>query len=579
MAGKIPRDFIQELLARVDLVDLIDIRVPLKASGSNHTARCPFHNDKSPSFSVSRTKQFYHCFGCGAHGNAIGFLMEYERLSFVEAVESLADSVGMKIPYEQGRTPTPRQDDTTAPLYEVQDLASRFYHAQFRANPAAARAVDYLKQRGVTGEIAQRYRLGYAPPGWTNLPADYPRVAMEASGLLIVKDGKRYDRFRDRVMFPIRDRRGRVIGFGARTMGDDIPKYLNSPETAAFKKGKEVYGLYELLNTLPKPERIIVVEGYMDVIALAQHGIPNAVATLGTATSADHVALLFRYTPELVFCFDGDNAGRKAAWKALESSLPALRDGRRVGFLALPEGHDPDSLVRAEGTENFLARVENARPFSKYFLEQLTRNLGFATIATEEQRSALENSARPLLDQLPAGVFRDMMARQLQELTGYASVETGEKSAKLVAPVARPSTERRTRRWEITTLRLILARLIQEPSLFPLIDADTRARLEQNPKAGPLCQKLFALLDDKPGISVGGIVEWFRDEPEYPQIDALSHIAADGTPTEFGDALQRFAKQALEERLEALIQKQAQGGLNQEELAEMSHLFREKARR
>ncbi len=419
MAGRIPREFIDNLIARVDIVDLIDARVPLKRAGKNYQARCPFHNEKSPSFSVNREKQFYHCFGCGASGNAISFLMDYERQTFVEAVETLAESLGLEIPRESSYDGKKREQeaDSILPLYQVQEQAAEFYARQLREHPEAARARDYLQRRGLSDDIIQCFKIGYAPPGWRNLPDTLPAQHLLASGLAISKEaGSFYDRFRDRIMFPIRDRRGRVAGFGGRVMGDETPKYLNSPETPTFKKHREVYGLYELLSTRIRPERIVVVEGYMDVIALAQHGITYTVATLGTATSSDHADLLFRYASELVFCFDGDKAGRNAAWKALEACLPALRDGRSIRFLMLPETHDPDSLVREEGSEGFEHRLSGAQPLSDYFFQHLSENLDLDSI---EGGSTLYQKASPLLGKLPVGVFREMMQARLTKLTGH----------------------------------------------------------------------------------------------------------------------------------------------------------------
>ena len=393
MAGRIPREFIDNLIARVDIVDLIDARIPLKQAGKNYQARCPFHNEKSPSFSVNREKQFYHCFGCGASGNAISFLMDYERQTFVEAVETLAETLGIEVPKESYTGDKRNQDASLQPLFQVQAQAAEFYARQLREHPDSARARDYLQARGLSTDIIQQYLLGYAPPGWRSLPATWPADPLLASGLSISKDaGGLYDRFRDRIMFPIRDRRGRVIGFGGRVMGDETPKYLNSPETPTFKKNREVYGLYELLATRKKPERILVVEGYMDVIALAQHGIHYAVATLGTATSPDHAELLFRYAPDLVFCFDGDTAGRNAAWKALEASLSALRDNRSIRFLMLPEAHDPDSLVREIGGEGFERRQAEAQPLSDYFFGHLSENLDLDSM---EGRATLHQKASP----------------------------------------------------------------------------------------------------------------------------------------------------------------------------------------
>lgn len=573
MAGKIPSQFIQDLVARVDLVDLIDARVPLRQAGSNFTARCPFHNEKTPSFTVSRDKQFYHCFGCGAHGNAIGFLMEYDRLSFVEAVESLAASVGLKVPTETQSAVVDPQSRIANAIYDLQETISRFYAHQFKVHPEAARAVAYLKGRGVSGEIAQRYRLGYAPPGWQNLPSEFSRELLEAAGLMIVKDDKAYDRFRDRIIFPIRDRRGRIVGFGGRVMGDETPKYLNSPETVVFKKHKEVYGLYELLKQSGRPERIVVVEGYMDVIALAQNGLFNAVATLGTATSADHVELLFRYTDDLVFCFDGDAAGQKAAWKALEASLSFLRDGRQVRFLILPDGHDPDSLMGDEGADAFSKRIDTAQPFSDYFFRCLARRLDLGTL---EGRAALVKSAKPLIAKLPAGVFREMIEKRLAELARHGVVESSVKSAKLVGPSESRIASVKSR-MRPSALRIFLALLVQNPELGVMIGSELRKKLCALNKYGHLIEKVLGILDENPGLTGGGILEHFRGAPEETFIANLMRwdtlLPQEGIRVEFSDALMRFEQHLKRKRLDELIKKSEKTQLSSEEREEMRMLM------
>jgi len=404
MSGRIPRQFIDDLLVRVDIVDLIDSRVPLKKSGSNFTARCPFHTEKTPSFSVNRGRQIYHCFGCGASGNAIGFLMEFNHLGFVEAVEDLAAFAGVDVPRELIDGESGRPDKkTVSHIYEVLAGVAGFYAEQLRGNAEGRMAVDYLKARGVSGEVARDFSLGYAPNKWDALLARFDQADLIEAGMLVVRDdGKVYDRFRGRLMFPIRDKRKRVVGFGGRVLDDALPKYLNSPETAVFSKSKELYGLCELLEKNSKPGRILVVEGYMDVIALAQFGISNAVAALGTATSKAQIDLLFRFTSELVFCFDGDNAGRQAAWKAADAALPCLRDGRQIKIMLLPQGQDPDSLLRAENLSAFMERIANAQVLSDYFFENIVGQLELTTV---EGRSQLLATATPLLEKVPAGFF------------------------------------------------------------------------------------------------------------------------------------------------------------------------------
>jgi DNA primase len=582
MAGRIPREFIDNLIARVDIVDLIDARVPLKQAGKNYQARCPFHNEKSPSFSVNREKQFYHCFGCGASGNVISFLMDYERQTFVEALETLADSLGVEIPRESYGGEKRGQEANALPLYQVQQQAAEFYARQLQGHPEAARAKGYLQGRGLNDDIIRQFQIGYAPPGWRSLPVTMPSELLLASGLAVSKDaGSFYDRFRDRIMFPIRDRRGRVVGFGGRVLGDETPKYLNSPETLTFKKHREVYGLHELLATRKKPERIVVVEGYMDVIALFQHGVPYAVATLGTATSADHADLLFRHAPELVFCFDGDNAGRNAAWKALESCLPALRDGRSMRFLMLPETHDPDSLVREEGTERFEQRLTEAQPLSDYFFNHLSDNLDLDSI---EGRSALFQKANPLLGKLPAGVFRDMMQARLSQLAGHVKATPGHrKSHRPTHVVQKAATERS----KPSNLRIILALLIQNPGFFPLVGEEARAELERDEKAGRLSGKLFSILKERPDIRCGGIPEHFREEAEYGLVLKLSvleiPLSDTDAKTEFIATLDKFVAQQklmlIGQRLEWLEKKAERigfAGLDQTELDEYRRLASKK---
>ncbi|AZF28991.1 MULTISPECIES: DNA primase [unclassified Pseudomonas] len=425
MAGLIPQSFIDDLLNRTDIVDVVSSRVQLKKAGKNYTACCPFHKEKTPSFSVSPDKQFYYCFGCGAGGNALGFLMDHDNLDFPQAVEDLAKAAGMEIPREEsGRAHKPRQP-TDSPLYPLLTAAADFYRQALKSHPQRKAAVDYLKGRGLTGEIARDFGLGFAPPGWDNLykhlsSDTLQQKAMIDAGLLIenAETGKRYDRFRDRVMFPIRDSRGRIIAFGGRVLGDDKPKYLNSPETPVFHKGQELYGLFEARKNNRNLDEIIVVEGYMDVIALAQQGLRNAVATLGTATSEEHMKRLFRVVPSVLFCFDGDQAGRNAAWRALEATLSSLQDGRRARFLFLPEGEDPDTLVRSEGTDAFRARInQHAQPLADYFFQQLTEE---ADPRSLEGKAHMATLAAPLIDKVPGANLRTLMRKRLLEITGLS---------------------------------------------------------------------------------------------------------------------------------------------------------------
>ena len=423
MAGLIPQSFIDDLLNRTDIVDVVSSRVQLKKTGKNYSACCPFHKEKTPSFTVSPDKQFYYCFGCGAGGNALGFVMDHDNLDFPQAVEDLAKTAGMEVPREEGRRNQKPRQPTDSPLYPLLAAAADYYRLSLKNHSARKAAVEYLKGRGLSGEIARDFGLGFAPPGWDNLlkhlsSDSLQQRAMIDAGLLIenAESGKRYDRFRDRVMFPIRDSRGRVIAFGGRVLGDDKPKYLNSPETPVFHKGQELYGLFEARKHNRSLDEIIVVEGYMDVIALAQQGLRNAVATLGTATSEEHLKRLFRIVPSVLFCFDGDQAGRNAAWRALEATLSSLQDGRKARFLFLPEGEDPDTLVRSEGTDAFRARInQHAQPLADYFFQQLTEE---ADPRSLEGKAHMATLAAPLIDKIPGANLKALMRNRLSEITG-----------------------------------------------------------------------------------------------------------------------------------------------------------------
>lgn len=456
MAGLIPQSFIDDLLHRTDILEVVDKRVPLKKSGKNYQACCPFHNEKTPSFSVQPERQFYYCFGCGAGGNAIGFVMNFDHVDFPQAVETLARDAGVEVPREESKAESRRQSEH-AKLLDVLERASKFYQFQLRQHAERKRPIEYLKTRGVSGEIARDFAIGYAPPGWDNLieamGADEPQQKnLLKAGMVIernkpeggeAKEVKKdhdkrspyYDRFRDRIMFPIRDSRGRTIAFGGRVLGDDKPKYLNSPETPVFHKGSELYGLYESKKFGDKFSRLLLVEGYMDVIALAQMGIRNAVATLGTATSDRHLTRMFRAVSEVVFCFDGDAAGLNAAWRALETSLQLMEDGRRVRFLFLPEGDDPDTHVRKVGKDKFLEQVEQAVPLEQFFFDKLSEDLDIESI---EGKARLSNLAKPLIRQLPKGVYGQLMLDRLSDTLGVSSESLDQLMATAPDPAQQP---------------------------------------------------------------------------------------------------------------------------------------------
>ena len=443
----IPQSFIQDLLNRVDIVDVVERYVPLKRAGANYVACCPFHSEKSPSFTVSQTKQFYHCFGCGAHGTAIGFMIEYGGMGFIDAVKDLAQTAGMQVPetkFEKPRNKTEEGDD----LHEVMLKAAQYYRQQLKEAP---RAIENLKKRGMSGEVAKEFGVGYAPPAWQNLQAaftDYNAKSLVAAGLVIQSDeGKRYDRFRDRIMFPIVDTRGHIIGFGGRVLDQGEPKYLNSPETALFEKGRELYGLYQGRRAIRDAGRVVVVEGYMDVVALAQHGVGYAVATLGTATTPTHVQKLLRQAGEVVFCFDGDNAGRRAAWRALENSLEQLVDGKQLSFLFLPQGEDPDTYVRKFGKETFEKMLHDAKPLSQFLLDELKSQVD---IQTPEGRAKLLQEAAPRIKQVAAPLLSLMLRKQLAQVAGITQQELDAQfQIRSVAPAApapprQPSRERQS---------------------------------------------------------------------------------------------------------------------------------------
>ena len=492
----IPESFIQELLHRVDIVDLIDGYVPLKKAGSNFAACCPFHNEKSPSFTVSPSKQFYHCFGCGAHGTAIGFLMEYSGLGFIDAIKELSSRVGLQVPDDEGRRT--HDGPKISGLTEVMAHAAKYYYEQLKRSE---KAINYLKGRGVSGEIAQKFGIGYAPEGGQSLAAafdDYGASELQLAGLVGKSDdGRLYDRFRDRVMFPILNQKGETIAFGGRLLGDGKPKYLNSPETPLFEKGREVFGLPQARAALRDKDTAIVVEGYMDVVALAQHGIGNAVATLGTATTATHVQKLLRQVDRIVYCFDGDAAGRKAAWRALENSLEALPEQKSIGFVFLPETDDPDSFVRSQGREAFERLIAQAMPLSEFLLRELAAH---CDMTSAEGKAKLVAEAKPLLGRLQTPLLRLQLVKRLAEASGFSQPEV-ERLCDL-RPIVRASPARAPRQAP-SLLRPLLRLLLQKPELakglplgaLPSNSAESRA-------VENLCRTILAAGEPTPPYAV-----------------------------------------------------------------------------
>ena len=516
----IPQDFIQSLLARVDIVDVVDRYVKLKKAGTNLTACCPFHTEKTPSFTVSPSKQFYHCFGCGAHGNAVGFMMEYSGLTYPDAIRALAETVGMQVPEVKSRFErTPAGQD--APALGARMMAALgYYRAELKKSKAA---IDYLKGRGLSGEIAARYGLGYAPEGWQNLERvfdDYGAAAMKDTGLVIDtepegadKKSRRYDRFRDRVMFPILDSRGNVIGFGGRIIGKGEPKYMNSPETPIFEKGRELYGLYQARRAIRDANQVIVVEGYMDVVALAQHGVENAVATLGTATTPAHVTKLLKLADNVVFCFDGDEAGRRAAWRALEVSLPVLADGKTVSFLFLPPEDDPDTFVRRMGREAFLEAAAQAKPLSQFLFSELTARVD---MRAEEGRAAFLALARPLIAEIQAPALGAMLRRRAAEMSGLDAQEIASmipaRAPERRVTVTAPRAPKRVQPLESK----LLARLLHQPDMAPKVPPE--ALCGSGPEASAL-RAVVEYLREYPGAKAGQASAYFRDSEHQAIID------------------------------------------------------------
>jgi DNA primase len=575
--ARIPDAFIDDLLARSDIVELIGARVPLKRQGKEYSARCPFHDERSPSFTVSPTKQFYHCFGCGAHGTAISFLMNYDRLEFLDAVEELAKRVGMEVPRDtQQRNANPDLQD----LYAAVEAASAFFRKQLAGS---AKAQAYLDRRDVSESVRQQFAIGYAPDGFNGLRdalgTDPRRMALlERAGLFSKNDsGRVYDKFRDRIMFPILDRRGRTIAFGGRVINmpgesrDDSPKYLNSPETALFHKGRELYGLWQVRQARSKIERLVVVEGYMDVVALFQHGVDYAVATLGTATTPDHAELLFRNAPDVYFCFDGDRAGRGAAWKAVESVLPRMKDGRQAFFLFLPDGEDPDSLVRAEGQAGFDARLQQATPLSQFLFDSLASDVNLSTL---EGKGRLAERARPLLAQIPDGAFADLMKQRLTELTGVGARASSPEThvptqrAHAMRPAGTPAPKR-------SLVRGAIALLLQRPALALELAPPLRFAALRQPGI-PLLVELVELVHGRPDIGVGSLVDHFADREEHAALQKLASQTLPGEDaawgTEFIDAITQLERQTVQQRVDELHEHVRQGGFGALSPAEKAEL-------
>lgn len=585
MSGRIPHSFIDDLVARADIVEVIGRRVSLVKAGRDYKAPCPFHDEKTPSFTVSAQKGFYHCFGCGAHGTAIGFLMNYENLDFVDAVEALAEMLGVEVPREAGSADRRRDG---ASLYSLLAEADRIYRAALKSNQ---RAVNYLKDRGLVGLTAKRFAIGYAPDSWDTVlralgtDETRKRQLLEAGLTNRNEQGKEYDRFRDRIMFPIRDPRGRVIGFGGRLLGEGEPKYMNSPETPVFHKGRALYGLYEARQRgaagAGRPDEILVVEGYLDVASLAQHGIGPAVATLGTATTVEHIRYLTRIARRIIFCFDGDRAGRTAAWRALETALPHAGGQVELMFLLLPEGEDPDSLVRSGGAEAFRKCMDTAVPLSEFMLGELQSQVD---LSSADGRSRLAALARPLLSRLPAGVWRELLTGQIAETIG---VGVGALERELEKPVASPQPAggrtgqddagRGADRSRGTLVRRAIGLVLNYPAIVAkLADIPDLSRVEQ--PGARLLHRLLETVVENPEIVPAQLLERFRDDTEGRYLGRL----LDNAPLDTEDAaaavlqemLQRIVAEDRKRRLQALLSRPSLSSEERAEIAEIQNYLR-----
>ena len=578
-SGLIPREFIDDLLTRADVVEVINARVPLKKKGREYGACCPFHNEKTPSFTVSPSKQFYHCFGCGVHGSAITFLMEYEHLDFVEAIESLADSMGITVPREEGgKAPSPEQRQHSKDLFSLLEDANSYYQLQLKSS---VQAVDYLKDRDLSGEVCKRFNIGYSLNGWdhtlkhfaNNQSHDYSEQQLVDSGLVIQKeDGKIYDRYRDRIMFPIRNRKGQVIGFGGRVLGDELPKYINSPETTIFHKGRELYGFYEARKNTQKLDRIIVVEGYMDVIALAQFDISYAVATLGTATTQDHIKQLFRAVPEVIFCFDGDRAGREAAWRALENAMPVMQDGKEIRFLFLPDGEDPDTQVRKIGKDAFEENYKHAASLNAYFIENLHERFN---ITSDEGKARFIEEASKLLQLMPDTLVKDQLVLRLAKQTSIdervlrnrqlssknnANIELSNKQ--VTNNISRISN----REVRQTPIRYAISLLLNEPLLIKNVNNIEEIALSKLP-GSDLLTTLIEALQENPNLKPVALLDRWKNsefeaplaqlmkwQPESDDEEILQH--------EFQGCLKQIRKRVEESKIEHLLHLERTTGLS-----------------
>ena len=580
MSGLIPQHFIDDLIARADITEVLGKRIQLKKAGREFKANCPFHDEKTPSFTVSPAKGFYHCFGCGAHGTALSFLMEYDHMSFVEAVESLASSMGIEVPRDESQRPAHRYDE----LFELLAKVERYYQANLRNNDAAK---DYLKARGIDGATAKRFGIGYASAGWSTVLDKFGKSneiieRLLAVGLVIRKDNaSHYDRFRDRIMFPIRDARGRCIGFGGRVIGDQEPKYLNSPETVLFHKGRELYGLYEARQAIRNIEMLVVVEGYMDVVGLARHGIEFAVATLGTATSDDHLTRLFRLTEAVTFCFDGDSAGRAAAWRALETTLPHIREGRQIRFVFLPEGQDPDSFVRDNSAKAFEGALAAGVPLSDFLVQELALKVDMDSV---DGRARLAELAKPLVQRIPQGVYRELLTERLAETVGLSAAKLdtlfskdretgrGHRSARGIAGIRSVRSSLQSGVGKPSVVRRAITLLLNNPQAGLELDAEKLAGVTK--PGTDLLRELIETVQAEPNITTAGILERWRNQEEGRHLGKLAAVEVPDdedfdASAELEESLAQLAAYRQRERMDNLVKKEGLSSLSDAERAEL----------
>ncbi len=578
MSGLIPQHFIDDLISRADIVEVLGKRIQLKKAGREFKANCPFHDEKTPSFTVSPAKGFYHCFGCGAHGTALGFLMEYDHMSFVEAAESLAASMGIEVPREESQRPARRYDE----LFELLAKAERYYQGNLKNSKAAQ---DYLKGRGIDGATAKRFGIGFAAPGWSAVLDKFGKSKesierLLAIGLIIRKDnGSHYDRFRDRILFPIRDARGRCIGFGGRVMADEEPKYLNSPETVLFHKGRELYGLYEARQAIRNIERLVVVEGYMDVIGLARHGIDFGVATLGTATTDGHLNRLFRLTENVFFCFDGDKAGRAAAWRALETALPQIREGRQVRFVFLPDGQDPDSFVRDMGHKAFQEALAAGVTLSDFLVQELANQVDMDTV---DGRARLAELAKPLVQRLPPGVYRELLTERLAETVGLSATKLtallskdqkagpGQRLSRGIAATRGGAV--RIGSGNPSVVRRAITLLLNHPQAGRGLDVEKLAGVSK--PGADLLRELIETVQEEPNMTTAGILERWRNREEGRHLGKLAAVEVPDdddfdASAELEHSLDQLADFRQRERVDNLIKKESVSTLSEAERAEL----------